>query len=132
MYLARKYTGGKWRNFTDLPVGSVPGDASYDIRTQDNALSVWCRPDDSARSTENVALALAAGFDRLDKIDILWVGKSALEDLGFKIVASDGRTPVKSLVNLHFDIVGLSFSELSRLAGVFADSISHDMACTLV
>jgi hypothetical protein len=127
MYLARKVTLSKWNNMTDIDQGQVPGDVSYDIRTNSNKLSVWLKQDDSTESTEEVALALASGLQRFDKMDILWIEKRKIEEAGFEVHPSPGRTPVASLVNNHFDIVGLHFSDLSRLASLFAESIAANM-----
>lgn len=126
--MARKFTLSKWHNMTDIHQGQVPGDVSYDMKTNSNKLSVWLMQDDSLESTNEVALALASGLQRFDKMDILWIERRKIEEAGFEIKPSPGITPVASLVNQHFDIVGLHFSDLARLACLFTEAIAANMA----
>jgi hypothetical protein len=117
MFLVRKINRAKWQSKHGVKNGEIPADAvTAELRTSENALSFWlCDRSDRASVCE-AALAIAAGFDRPDKIDVVWFPVSKLEDEGLQLVDTEGRTPVKSWVEKHKDATSLDYSRLGTIA----------------
>jgi hypothetical protein len=121
MFLARKVSFAKWEPKHGVEKGEIPADAvTLDLRTFDNGLSLWKCEKASLEDVTQVALALAAEAERVDKIDVVWVEQSDLEDKKVILKNTDGKTPVASLVKNHVDALHL---DLVRL-GIVANSIS--------
>ena len=120
-YLVRKITRAKW---TSLDDASVPADAvTVDLRTSGNKLSLWkCTARDDG-DISDVALALAAGLERIDKIELVLFEKKGLDADGVSLESSEGRTPIDSLKERHIDAVALDYRRL----GVIAERV----ACAL-
>lgn len=117
MFLARKITRAKWGEQPDMPVGRIAADAvTADLRTQDNALSFWrCGAVSPAEISEAV-LALAAGSERLDKVDLVWVAEADLRTDGLMLAETSGKTPVRSLADQHVDVRELDYGRLGKVA----------------
>lgn len=78
MFLARKISLAKWSKKSELEVGEIPADAvTADLRTQDNAL-FWRCGDGERVEIEEAALAIAAAWERVDKIDVVWLAADEL------------------------------------------------------
>lgn len=121
--IARKISLAKWAGpevGTEISADAVTGD----LRTSDNALSFWSTQSHSPDELEDVVLALASAFQRIDKIDLAWVDPESLRSAGIGIGASEGLTPVESLKGRHVDVERL---DLGRL-GVVATAISAAVA----
>ena len=109
MFLARKISREKWDAIRNSSLGLTAGEISADavtgdLRTRDNALSVWhCRTDRNG-DIEDAALAIAAAGDRLDKIDIVWLADEELRADGHILKVTRGITPIKDLADRHVDI----------------------------
>lgn len=114
--MARKITRAKWGE-QDVPVEQLAADAvTSDLRTQNNTLSFWrCG---SARSEEigDAVLALAAGSERLDKVELVWLLEEDLRSDGLMLSETKGRTPVPSLAEQHVDVQELDYGGLGRVA----------------
>ena len=61
-------------------------------------------------------LALAAGSDRLDKVELVWLLEEDLRTDGLALSETKGRTPVPSLAEQHVDVQGLDYGGLGRVA----------------
>lgn len=122
--LARKISLAKWQERAGLNADEVPADAVGDLRTLGNGLSFWHCKDDTDSEIHKVVLALAAGLERVDKMDLVWVDESAVTDDKLDCVKSEGDTPVDSLRNRHVDIVNLDLVRLGKLAMLLAKGIS--------
>ena len=97
--------------------GDISADAvTADLRTQSNKLSFWRCDEGTDQEIENVVLAMAAGRDRIDKIEIVLLDETGLINDGQTIRPSDGRTPIGSLVKLHVDVIHLNYSRLGEVA----------------
>lgn len=120
MYLVRKITRAKWDRTDQLGEGEIPADAvTADLRTTDNALSLWASPD--ADGLNDAVLALVAGAERVDKVDVVWIERASFKDVGVELDQTDGRTPVADLVDRHEDAVRLDLVRLGR----FAEQVVH-------
>lgn len=117
MFLARKVTRAKWDRRKGLREGEVAADAvTTDLRTRDNALSFWQCGSGSAEEIRSAALALAAGLERLDKVELVWIPASDLVEDGLEVSNSLGRTPIEGLAERHVDVRQLDYSRLGKVA----------------
>jgi len=122
-FLARKITRPKWDSSPGMDQGAVGADAvTADLRTQNNALSLW-EFSDAEKELREIVLALAANFDRIEKIDIAWFLREDAEKAGIEIQPTKGQTPVDDLRDWHRDAMNL---DLDRLGGV-ARSLSRSV-----
>lgn len=117
MFIARKITRAKWNPKQYLAQGEIPADAiTIDLRTSGNALSFWRCPTDTTADLEEAALAIAAGRERLDRIEIIWLADSELESDGLTLNDTEGSTPVMGLAKLHVDVSQLDYVRIGRIA----------------
>lgn len=117
MFLARKITRAKWAAIEDLSVGEIPADAvTVDLRTQENSLSFWRCPTDSDGDVEEVALAIAAAGERIDRLDIVWLADEELQNDGHVLKNTEGRTPLADMAAMHVDVSRLDFVRLGKVA----------------
>jgi hypothetical protein len=124
VFLARKITRAKWTPKAGLEADEVPADAvTADLRTTENTLSFWRCGEGAEGEVEEAALAIAAGGDRLDKLDVVWLSDEQLRSDGQTWKDTDGRTPVKSLVKQHVDLYRLDYVRLGRVADGVVDAI---------
>ena len=124
MFLARKISRAKWGPKQDLSKDEISADAlTSDLRTMDNTLSFWRCGKGTDRDVEEVALAIAAGGDRLDKIDIVLLAEIDLCADGQTMMDSRGRTPVTELADQHVDVRRLDYVRLGKIANRVAASI---------
>ncbi len=124
MFLVRKMNRAKWEKKEGLAEKEIPADAATnDLRTADNALSFWRCEDGGEQALLHTVLALVAAYERLDKIDIVWLSEEAFQEDGLGLRQTDGRTPVKSLVECHVDVHRLDYERLGRVARRVVESI---------
>ena len=110
-------TRSKWIHKQGALKGKIPADAiTADLRTQQNRLSLWEGDITSRDSVNDVALAIAAGRERVDKIELVWVTDEELKSDGLMLVKSVGRTPVTDLASRHFDACELDHEGLGLVA----------------
>lgn len=106
----------------EIPVGAV----KVDLRTMGNTLSFWkCEmpPDDGIRA---VALALATGADRIDRMDSVWVEEDTFHAHGIALNPSKGRTPFASLRGQHVDLIRLDLGRLATVATLVAGALTRN------
>lgn len=116
MYLVRKITRSKWERTDQLGDNEIPADGiTADLRSTNNALSLWACAD-ASESLDDAVLALAAGFERIDKIEVIWIDRESLKAASVKLDKTQGRTPVADLVDRHIDAVQLDLIRLGRFA----------------
>lgn len=117
MYLARKITRSKWDAKHGLDAGEIPSDAvTIDLRTMGNTLSFWRCGNGTEQEVVEAVLALAAGAERIDKVDVVWLAEEDLRADGQSLRDSAGRTPVVSLIHNHVDVQRLDYVRLGRVA----------------
>ena len=115
----------KWERKEWMSEGEISADAvTADLRTQNNKLSFWRCGTGTEKEIENVALAIAAGRDKIDKVEIVLINDKDLENDGQIIKASDGRTPVGSMVKLHVDMIRLDYYHLGKVARRVSSAIA--------
>jgi hypothetical protein len=106
-YLARKIARAKWDPKPGLPPEAIRADAITGcLRTTNDTLSVW-ECDGTLLDIAEVALALAAQGNTLDKLDIVLLKMSDLEARGIALTATPGETPVTDLRARHRDLANL-------------------------
>jgi hypothetical protein len=72
-----------------MGAGDAPADALSDLRTENNALSVWIIESDHA--SLNMALAaLASNREKFDKLDYTLIDEGILRSIPIAWVSSDG------------------------------------------
>ena len=127
MFIARMITRSKWEPKPGIITGEIPADAvTGDLRTQGNKLSFWRCPSGANDDVQDVALAIAAGRDSVAKVEIIWIEDEDLKVDGQTLADSDGRTPVKDLVNLHVDVRYLDYNRLGKVAGRIVSALEED------
>ena len=134
MFLARKIARAKWditRNAArGLADGEVSADAvTGDLRTRDDALSFWRCATEANGDIEDVALAIAAAGERLDKLDIVWLADDELRTDGHTLGNTKGRTPVTDLVHQHVDVCRLDYVRLGKVAQCVVTAIKDKRCC---
>ena len=126
MFLARKVTRAKWAAKHGLAINEMPADAvTIDLRTQGNSLSFWRCPSDATSDVEEVALAIAASREHLERVDIVWLDDQELQNDGQILTNSKGHTPVKDLIDLHVNVSRLDYVRLGRVARRLATAIEE-------
>ena len=117
MYLARKITRAKWEPKPELSADEISADAiTSDLRTQDNSLSFWQCGIAEQDKLEEAALAIAAGRDSIDRLDIIWLADDELREDGHTLKNTEGRTPAIELSKLHVDVCRLDYLRLGKIA----------------
>lgn len=127
MFVARMITRPKWQPKDGLASDEIPADAiTADLRTTDNALSFWQCGEATDQEVSEVVLAIAAGRDRIQKLDIVWILWDELQNDGQYLRMEPGRTPVAGLAERHVDVCHLDYGRLGRIGNRVAAAISQD------
>ncbi len=127
MFLARMITRHKWRLKDGLALDEIPADAiTADLRTADNTLSFWQCGEATESEVSEAVLAIAAGRDRVQKLDIVWILTDELESDGQRIRLKKGRTPVAGLSKRHVDVCHLDYRRLGRIGDRVATAIRQE------
>lgn len=114
-FLVRAISKPKWVRPDWLPLGDAPGDALSDLRTTNNALSVWML-DDGRLNLPRILEALASNRERLDKLDYTIIDEQAVRSIPVTIEEADGDTPHATANTIHRDLTELSAFKLTLLA----------------
>jgi len=113
--LLRTVSKPKWVAPGWMEAADVPADALSDLRSSDNALSVWAVEVD--HTNLNVVLAaLASHRDRLDKVDYTILDEAILVPISIKCVRSEAGTPHVAANAAHRDLIELTVKKLAHLA----------------
>lgn len=132
MILCRKVNRRKWEGWQDLLADEIPADGvTYDLRTTRNRLSFWKCSDSSKSEIEQIALALAAGQDHLDKIEIAWINSSVPKEAGITVIECPGNTPIADLRTRHVDLAALDLRRLGKLARCVVDALGQEQHTVL-
>ncbi len=117
MFLARKITRAKWESKPGLSEDEISADAiTSDLRTQNNTLSFWRCDIAEQNKLEEAALAIAAGRDSIDRLDIVWLADDDLREDGQTLENTEGRTPAIELSKRHVDVCRLDYLRLGKIA----------------
>lgn len=132
MYLARKIARAKWLSEDSSPNRVITADAvTVDLRTQGNTLSFWRCLSGKDDVVADVALAIAATWDRLDKLDLVWLATSDIQADGHILRETPGKTPVADLVEHHVDLCKLDYVQLGKVAQRVNMAIVRNQYCRL-
>ena len=124
MFVARKISSSKWEKHPEFSAGEIRADAvTADLRTKGDALSFWRCGSGGITDVENVALAIAAAGDRIERVDVVWLPTDQLVEDRQTFMDSPGTTPVADLVNSHVDLTRLDLVRLGRLANRVVEAI---------
>lgn len=124
-FLARKIGRAKWDTPEGFEAGEIGADAiSSDLKTTSNRLSFWTCTDANDVELEKATLAIVAGRDDVDRVDIAWLSEADVRDSGLNTSISPGSTPVPSLRSRHTDIVRLDYVRLGRVASLISNAVS--------
>ena len=127
MFLARKISLAKWSKKGELAKGEISADAvTADLRTQDNKLSFWKCGDGERAEVNEAALAIAASYERVDKIVLVWLAADDLQSDGQTLKDTEGRTPVSGLADLHVDVCRLDYIRLGKVAQRVVTALKKD------
>lgn len=127
MFLARMITRSKWQAREGFAADEIPADAiTADLRTAGNALSFWQCGEATDKEVLDVVLAIAAGRDRVQKLDIVWIVEEELVRDGLETRPSRGRTPIARQVERHVDICHLDYGRLGKIGEQVALAIRKD------
>lgn len=115
----RKIRKAKWYKHPDVPwllEHELQADALFDLKTDDNEMSVWLI-DDERSNLDQVIAALAAKTDFLSNFDYAFWDLQFLLDLNIKVVETEGDTEDTEANNVwHRDLCELSASKIMALA----------------
>lgn len=127
MFLIRKITRAKWGLKQGLSSKEIPADAvTVDLRTKGNSLSFWKCKSDSRENIEEVALAIVAAGNSVERLDLICIANDKLQEDGQTWKDTDGRTPVEDLVKQHVDVYRLDYVRLGKIASRIATAIKAD------
>ena len=117
MFIARMITCTKWEPKQGLPPRKISADAvTGDLRTKNNTLSFWRCQSGTEDDFNDAALAIAAGRNRVDRVEIIWIDDQDLETDEQTLKDTKGRTPVADLVERHVDVCELDYERLGKVA----------------
>jgi len=74
----------------------------------------------------DAVLALVAGAERIDKVDVVWIKRANLCEVGVALDQTKGRTPVTDLVHRHVDAVHLDLVLLGLIAEQVASALGAE------
>lgn len=127
MFLARMITRHKWQPKDGLAPDEIPADAiTADLRTANNTLSFWQCGQATGPEVSDAVLAIAAGRDRIQKLDIVWILTDEMKSDGQRILLKRGRTPVAGLSERHVDVCDLDHRRLGRIGDRVVAAISQE------
>ena len=117
-FFLRKIQKRKWDRTPDLawvPQGDLPADPLYDLRTEENQLSVFMIRDDRS-NLDQVVVAIAAKWERLDNFDYALFDQETVARLRIDLHETAGDTPDAAANRWHRDLVNLTGQKLVALA----------------
>ena len=83
MFLIRKITRAKWGLKQGLSSEEIPADAvTVDLRTKENSLSFWKCKSDSRENIKEVALAIVAAGNSVERLDLICIANDKLQEDG--------------------------------------------------
>lgn len=124
-FLIRKIEKAKWMQNDVIGGGDISADAITNcMKTTGNKLSTWQIATES--DVLEAILAIVSRHQHLDSIDIVMLNRESLEERGFTFEPSDGDTPIKDLVDQHWDITLLTYTSLGSLGKDIVEEFKKD------
>jgi hypothetical protein len=114
-----------WRVFPDQTVpwlgqGEILSDALSDLRTKDNALSVFEVGEDADEG--RISVALAASREKVVKIEYAIFDDAQFAELGIDVIRSAGVTPDARVNEAHFNLQHLTVGHVVGLAEAISNA----------
>jgi hypothetical protein len=105
--------------------GDAPADAvTKDLRTKDNALSLWrCSADPNGVQEAVLAMVAAMSDDPPEKVFVVVVPERSLVEAGVPLRDNEGTTPVADLRKRHVNAEHLTAAALAKIASAIAASL---------
>ena len=104
-----------WLPNGSLEADAIQADAMSDLKTENNALSVW-RINDDRTNLEQIIIALAAKLSKPTHLDYALFDQQFLVNNEFKIEQVPGETPCAAANSCHFHLTELSVHKLTEVA----------------
>lgn len=124
-YLVRKINRAKWAQ-TNPDTGDIAADAiTICLKTSNNELSFWRVNNKVDAEINDVIVAMTAGGDRVDTIDIAIIDEEEISK-HCKIVDSTGLTPIEDMKDKHCDLVELTYNKLGEISKLIYNEIKGD------
>lgn len=129
MILMRKISGiSKWDGTNEVHRCDqfICGDALGDLKTTQNALSVWKADDET--DIEDAIVALALSRDKVDKIYGVNMDSDVLKDKGIAFEENPGEAPgmKKEILDKHRDLVELDFWRVGYIAEYMTNLVKEN------
>lgn len=129
-FLARKISRAKWEKKPGFADKEIPADTvTSDLKTTGNTLSFWEFPNADDRLWKEAAVAIASTWERLDSLDITWIGRDEFQNVGLLLKKTDGDTCVADLEDKHIDVIYIDATRLATIARLLAESIREKQNC---
>lgn len=112
--LLRSVRQERWYEATSSPDDPLPADPLSDLNTKKNCLSVWQVSSDES-NLEEIVVAIAAGFGHVQNMDAVLIDERAIGELGLRVEASPGKTPLPRATGYHRDLVQLQAGSLVQV-----------------
>ena len=93
----------------------IQADALWDLKTEDNQLSVWHIEDDQS-NLDLVLTALAANCQFIDNVDYVLIDQRTLTGLNIQVRQTNGNSHYHSANEWHRDLLDLSARRILELA----------------
>ncbi len=123
--LVRKITRSKWEDSSTIRLEDVQADSITNcMKTTRNTLSTWQIANEE--ELPEAILAIVAGQQHLETIDIVCLDRASLENKSIALVETEGSTPIKELRKLHVDIHDLTCSTLGVVGREIAEHIREN------
>ena len=113
--LIRKVARAKWETVPHLSVDAIAAYAvTSDLRTTGNTLSFW--EVSGLETLEEAIVAIASAYQRIEKLDVIWLEKSAVAAQELRLSKSPGRTAATHMMQAHADLIDLDLDALGAVA----------------
>lgn len=125
--LARSLKRSRWEDPSEtLDCLGVPADRITDLKTTDNALSLWRAGSKEKLDLTAAIIAIAATRERLDPLELAWIEEDQIKMKELPTAATPGCTPVEAHKSLHVDLIRLDHQRLAAFASILSSSLAKE------
>lgn len=126
-YYVRAINRENWPEPEDgATVHDLDADALNDVKTSENALSVWYADSDS--EINDAAIAYLGSMDkwvRDEEVDFVAIDTSFIEEATINVFENPNETYVSTYETKHRDLCGLKYGDIEAIAGIVIKAISE-------
>ena len=124
-YLVRKISNpAKWGEKPYLAGNEISADAlTTDLRTTEGRLSFWNTENSARDYFKDIALAIAATWQRIDRMNIVFIDKKLIEQKGISFEDTAGITPLEDFKKYHCEAIHLDVQRIVKVAQCVAQAI---------